>query len=76
MGWPKTYDRVLILLNSLHNNLYHKPFISKVKLIKLNHVIFPFRLSYWHLFQAVIEKKAWNKIWGARFIIKDRLLNK
>ncbi len=62
-GWIKTFNRTRKLLDRLHNELF-----------KTNsRVNFPYRISYFSLFQAVMEKKAWNKLWGARYVIKDRL---
>jgi len=63
-GWPKTFKRVKKLLNQLHYSLFNST----------KSINFPYRLSWLLLIQSVIEKKAWKKIWGARYIIKDRLL--
>lgn len=64
MGWEKTYKYMVDLLNNLHKHLFlpHGSFIR-----------FPYKMSYWSLFQAMVEKKAWYKIWGARYILIDRL---
>lgn len=62
-GWGSTFRRTKALFNSLHERLFKKT----------DYIHFPYRVSFVSLAQAVIEKKAWNKIWGARYVIKDRL---
>lgn len=62
-NWSKTFNRTRELLNHLYDSL----FLNK------NKVNFPYHLSYFLLARAVIEKRAWKKILGARYIIKDRL---
>ena len=62
-GWKNTFQKTKHLLEMLHTKLFYTS----------DFVGFPYRLSFTLLTQAVIEKKAWKKIWGARYIIKDRL---
>jgi len=74
MGWPDTFKRVTVLINSIHKYLYDKPLVESIQTYPFHSpLIFPLRLSYIQLFHAVLEKKAWKKIWGARYIVKDRL---
>jgi len=61
--WLKTFERVRLLLNKLHDGMFNKQ----------RPIRFPYRLSFFLLVQAIIEKKAWRKIWGARYVIKNRL---
>jgi hypothetical protein len=64
-GWGRTFRQTKNLFDSLHKRLFKKT----------DSIHFPYRLSSIQLAQAVVEKKAWSKIWGARYIIKDRLFN-
>lgn len=74
-GWEKTFWRIISLLARIHFALYghslHKKYFNESTFSA--NIVFPYSLSYMMLLQAVIEKKAWNKIWGARLILKDRL---
>lgn len=62
-GWENTFQKTKDLLKTLHAKLFESS----------DFVDFPYRLSYVLLAQAIIEKKAWKKLWGARYIIRDRL---
>ena len=75
MGWPKTFSRISDILHSLHCALFKKPFLKNrpPQDIPLSNIKFPFELPYTLLAQGVIEKGAWDKIYGARFIVKDRV---
>lgn len=75
MGWPKTFKKMTEILDFLHYSLFQLPFVGKSKKIRSKQNIqFPFHLPFTLLIQAVIEKKAFGKIYGGRYIIKDRIL--
>ncbi len=76
--WSQTYIRTLKLLSELHFDLFHEPLDPEYqipKTYKYNQISWPYRLSYIALFKAVLEKKAWHKVMGARYLIKDRLIH-
>jgi hypothetical protein len=74
MKWPRTFERVWQLFESMHYSLYKIPLPAGTKPVKeVAEFNFPFDLPYFLLAQAVIEKRAWGKLLGARFIIKDRV---
>lgn len=60
--WGRTFRRTKKFFYALHDRLFKKT----------DFIHFPYRLSFFQLAEAVIEKKAWKKIWGSRYIIKDR----
>ncbi|MCR4329311.1 MAG: hypothetical protein NUV65_02075 [Candidatus Roizmanbacteria bacterium] len=64
MGWINTFNNMVFIINSLYKSLYSETG---------RYISFPYKLSYLTLFKAMVEKKAWYKIWGARYIIRDRL---
>ncbi len=64
--WGNTFRRTKNLFDSLHERLFKKT----------DYIHFPYRLSFITLAQAVIEKKAWNKVWGTRHVIRDRIHRK
>ncbi|MBM3249789.1 MAG: hypothetical protein FJZ09_02950 [Candidatus Omnitrophica bacterium] len=75
MGWPRTFERVWRIFEALHRSLYKMPLAAGSKPDKVIAVPdFPFALPYFLLAQAVVEKRAWGKLAGARFIIKDRII--
>lgn len=63
-GWPKTFHRMTRVLSQLHEVLFTTGSTS---------VHFPYRVSLSVLAGAVLEKHAWKKLWGARYILKERL---
>lgn len=75
-GWRGTFMKMERLLNLLHYNLFGAGFLSNYmnKSFPEKNIKFPFNIPLSILAGAVIEKKAWKKFWGARFIIKDRML--
>ena len=74
-GWPKTFKRMINLLNKIHCTLYDQPLMGKKCRQKLKKILyFPYQLPLFFLAQTVWEKRAFKKILGARYIIKDRLI--
>jgi len=74
MGWLKTFKKMKYLLQELHYALFSVSFFEDVPLITRKKTYnFPYYLSLNFLLRAVLEKKAWKKILGVRYIIKDRL---
>jgi len=75
MGWPKTFGRMLSILELLHRKLFKTPFFQKgiMPASCTDNIGFPFRLPVSILAGGVIEKRAWRKLFGARIIIKNRL---
>lgn len=76
-GWPSTYRSILGLVISMHLTLYgFSPLIksNEVRLAHMGKIKFPYGLSYGMMARGVFEKKAWGKIWGARYILRDRLM--
>ena len=69
MKWDHTYGAMKHIIDDLRQYLYKKTG-ERSKYIRL-----PYHVPLIVLLRAVIEKKAWRKIFGARFIIKDRLTN-
>lgn len=73
MGWLKTYKRMHTLFNHLHFTLFNKPLFKNSAELQLAETIhFPYNLSYWFLLLSVIERRAWYKLWGGRYILIDR----
>lgn len=75
MGWPKTFKQMEKILNDLHWTLFQKPH-PKIKTppsSSWQKISFPFNLPLWVLIGLVREKRAWIKVWGGRYIIKERL---
>jgi len=74
MGWPRTFRRTVRILAALHESLFnarlHGADASPLK----GSIHFPYRIPYLVLAGAVLEKRAWNKLWGARYVLKDRLI--
>ena len=74
MGWLKTFKRMKYILEELHYALFAINFFKDTPLIMKRKIYnFPYYLSFNFLLKAVLEKRAWRKILGARYIIKDRL---
>jgi len=75
MGWSRTFKKMSGILVQLHQVLFKIPFLGKTKAsIHTKYKIeFPFDLPFNVLAGGVIEKRAWKKIYGARFIIKERI---
>ncbi len=73
MGWSKTFERMTDLLEHLHKNLFGFPFKSSYvrEIQSTTGISFPYRLKISVLAKAVVEKRAWKKIYGGRFILKD-----
>lgn len=67
MGWPKTYKRTIKIIDELHQKLF-----TKTHMVPIN---FPANLTYWQLFLGVQEKKSWNKVWGGRYILRNRFVS-
>ena len=75
MGWPKTFRKLSNILNQIHKTLFDEPFLNTHNNKKIyNKINFPFQLPYAILLLGVIEKRAWGKIYGGRYIVKDRCL--
>ncbi len=76
MKWPKTFKRLENILDRMHMILFNEAFLNKRPSQKEAYGIteFPYQLPYSFLALAVIEKRAWNKVYGGRYIIKDRIL--
>jgi|SRR3989344_5303605 len=72
-SWKNTYQRMIEIFNNLHHTLYHQPLLNNQETKDLGQLYFPVTIPYWILIGAIIEKRAWNKIWGGRYILKDRL---
>ncbi|MFQ5444810.1 MAG: hypothetical protein ACE5EK_09355 [Nitrospinales bacterium] len=73
-NWPHAFKNMFQLLAFLHQGLFAAPFKGlKVDQPK-NSLPFPYKIPYTALASAVIEKRAWFKIWGARYVLKERLL--
>ncbi|PIQ73498.1 hypothetical protein COV58_02140 [Candidatus Roizmanbacteria bacterium CG11_big_fil_rev_8_21_14_0_20_36_8] len=74
-NWEKTFHHITALLNELHTLLYDEPWHAKLQRGKKQNspLQFPISVPYSILARAVIEKRAWKKLWGARYILKDRL---
>lgn len=75
-GWTKTYQKICRMIEGMHENLYGGRLTNEIPTGREFDVpiTFPFRISYWDLATAVYEKRAWKKVWGARYLLKDRLL--
>lgn len=73
MGWPRTFNKMVDVLEMLHYKLFDASLFRKkaVPVSYADNVEFPFRLPIGILAGGVIEKRAWKKIFGARFILKD-----
>lgn len=77
MGWPRTFKKMSNVLEILHQTLFKTSFLGKSmtkSTLSIHNIEFPFQLPYWLLAGAVIEKRAWRKIYGGRYIIKERFL--
>ena len=75
MKWPKTFARMVEILEMLHWRLFERPFLKKKKNTNFQaQVEFPFELPFGMLARGVIEKRAWKKLYGARFILKERVV--
>lgn len=64
-GWPRTFHRMLLALDQIHMILFGKSMSRPI--------VFPYRIPVSILAGAVIEKRAWKKLWGARHILRERL---
>jgi hypothetical protein len=75
MEWSKTFKKMSGILELLHQVLFKKPFLrkSKTSISSKRKIEFPFELPFSVLAGGVIEKKAWEKIYGARFVIRERI---
>lgn len=75
-AWPKTYRYIARLLCAMHVKLFDRPLCNLVDPgLKLTEQIhFPYRIPYHILASAVVEKRAWKKLWGARYLLKDRIM--
>lgn len=75
-GWNKSFNYMLKIINNLHNKMYGEKLFSKYNIYNNDNEIleFPYKIPYKILIHALIEKKAWKKIYGARYIMKDRAL--
>jgi len=75
MGWPKTFKKMSDILELLHQVLFKTPFLrkSKMSISPKYKIEFPFELPFSVLAGGVIEKRAWKKIYGARFVIRERI---
>ncbi|MCD6094285.1 MAG: hypothetical protein J7J51_05835 [Candidatus Omnitrophica bacterium] len=79
MNWRKTFNKMLYIFDILHFSLFDTPFFAKLRYHSLafsssGKIEFPYRVPISILIQGVVEKKAWKKISGARFLIKDWFL--
>ncbi len=75
MKWEQTFNRMQDKIEELHVALYGESFFTQNNKIKIHsdELYFPYRMSYLDLGLAMVEKKAWEKIKGARYIIKDQI---
>jgi len=72
--WPKTFNKIKVLLQRIHIFLFGIPFFKDETINDYQSIYdFPFQVPFSLLLSAVIEKRAWNKVWGGRFIVKDRI---
>lgn len=73
-NWIKTFDKIMNIIFSFHNAL--DPLVNNNPK-KPGHIpiTFPFQVPYSLLAYGVWDKKAWKKIWGARYILRDRLFS-
>lgn len=67
MGWPKSFKNMKELLEKLHDHLFKQTPRRKS-------LDFPYQIPFITLTQGVIEKRAWRKLWGSRYIFKERYL--
>lgn len=74
-GWLKTFDSTVELLNQIHLDLYGVELSGCGKYLAQSNASwkFPYPLPYLLMAQGVFEKKAFKKLWGARYILRDRL---
>lgn len=72
-GWVKTYQRMMELLNTLHEDMFGLSISGDVVSKAQRNIVFPVRVPLALLAGAIIEKRAWGKLWGARYILKDRM---
>lgn len=72
-GWGKTYTRMMELFNTLHEDIFGMSISGRVVSKELRSVVFPVRVPFALLAGAIVEKRAWGKLWGARYILKDRM---
>jgi len=73
MGWSKTFNRMENILEFLHLSLFGKPLFKKRRVRVKGKLNFPYQVPIGVLAGCVLEKRAWIKIWGGRYIIKDRI---
>ncbi len=66
-NWINSFYRLKIMIESLYACLFECDRSER-------QIKFPYPVSYLLLAKLVIEKRAWNKIWGARYVLKERLL--
>lgn len=74
-GWLRTFDSTFGLLNQIHCDLYGVELPGCGKYLNQSNAEwkFPYPLPYLLMAQGVFEKKAFKKVWGARYILRDRL---
>ena len=74
-GWLRTFDSTFSLLNQIHCDLYGFKIPAYEKYLSKSNASwnFPYPLPYLLMAQGVFEKRAFKKIWGARYILRDRL---
>ncbi len=78
MGWPRTFGKMTDLLEFLHRALFRRPFLDPDTAVSprdpRERISFPVELPLSLLAGGVVEKRAWRKLAGAKYIIKDRLI--
>jgi len=73
-SWPKSYKRTLNHLNQLHLDIFGISLLKSDQVRSGKKRTFPNRVSYFNLALSVVEKRAWQKIVGARYVLRDRIL--
>jgi len=74
-GWPSTYRHALRKFDQLSKMMVVSGQESNTVSDDTKKYTFPHRYSYLKLALAVIEKRSWKKLLGARYLIKDRLFD-
>jgi hypothetical protein len=74
MGWYKTFNNMLKILDELHACLFGKYYFYNEYLTSNEKLHFPYKIPVSLIVNGVIEKRAWKKIWGARYLIKDWII--
>lgn len=71
-GWGKTFREMKQVIAQLHRNLFNEEYFEENVSQDMTPAYFPYKLPYMMLARAILEKRAWGKLWGARYIVAER----